>query len=67
MPAADVQKAVEQALRDMHAQEIRGQRVTPFLLERVNELTGGASMRANLALLRNNARVAAEIAIALSS
>jgi pseudouridine-5'-phosphate glycosidase len=66
MPAADVQKAVEQALRDMHAQEIRGQRVTPFLLERVNELTGGASLRANLALLRNNARVAAEIASALS-
>jgi len=66
MPAADVQKAVDQALRDMHAQEIRGQGVTPFLLERVNELTGGASMRANMALLRNNARVAAEIARALS-
>ena len=66
MLAADVQKAVDQALRDMHAQEIRGQGVTPFLLERVNELTGGASVRANLALLRNNARVAAEIARALS-
>jgi len=66
MLAADVQKAVDQALRDMHAQEIRGQGVTPFLLERVNELTGGASIRANLALLRNNARVAAEIARALS-
>ena len=66
VPAADVQKAVDQALRDMHAQEIRGQGVTPFLLKRVNELTGGASMRANMALLRNNARVAAEIARALS-
>jgi pseudouridine-5'-phosphate glycosidase len=40
--------------------------VTPFLLDRMRELTGGASVRANLALLRNNARVAAALAGALA-
>jgi pseudouridine-5'-phosphate glycosidase len=36
--------------------------VTPFLLARLAELTGGDTLRANLGLLRNNARVAAELA-----
>jgi pseudouridine-5'-phosphate glycosidase len=37
--------------------------LTPFLLERMREVTGGESVRANVALLRNNARVAAELAV----
>jgi pseudouridine-5'-phosphate glycosidase len=45
---------------------VRGKAVTPFLLTRVAELTHGESKTANLALLENNARVAAEIAVALS-
>jgi pseudouridine-5'-phosphate glycosidase len=56
-----VQKAVQQALEDAEAQGVRGQAVTPFLLSRMTELTGGASLEANLELLRNNARLAAEI------
>jgi pseudouridine-5'-phosphate glycosidase len=40
----------------------RGQELTPFLLQRINELTNGRSLRTNLALLLNNARLAAQIA-----
>jgi len=66
LPAAEVDGAIQQALRDAEAQGVRGQQVTPFLLGRVAELTGGASLQANLALLRNNARLAAEIAVELA-
>jgi pseudouridine-5'-phosphate glycosidase len=61
----DVRESIQQALKEARAQRIRGQQVTPYLLQRINELTGGASLRANLGLLRNNARVAGEIARAL--
>jgi pseudouridine-5'-phosphate glycosidase len=50
------------ALQQAEAQGVRGKDVTPFLLARLAELTGGETLRANLALLRNNARVAAELA-----
>ena len=63
LPAERVDGAIQQALRDAQAQGVRGQQVTPFLLGRVAELTGGASLQANLGLLRNNARLAAEIAV----
>lgn len=62
LPAEEMQGVIDQALAEAHAQHITGQAVTPFLLARVSELTGGASLKANLALLRNNARVAAQIA-----
>jgi pseudouridine-5'-phosphate glycosidase len=62
LPAEDVEGAIRTALLEAQKASITGQRVTPFLLERVNQLTGGASMQANLALLLNNARLAAEIA-----
>jgi len=57
-----VESAIREALDEAQKKDIRGQYITPFLLRRVSELTGGSSLRANLALLRNNARVAAEIA-----
>lgn len=57
-----VNEAIHTALREAEAQHVRGQQVTPFLLQRVTELTGGASLRANLGLLHNNARLAAQIA-----
>ena len=60
-----VRVAIEQALLDSQTSSLRGQSVTPFLLDRVSELTGGASLRANLGLLRNNARLAAHIAMML--
>ena len=65
-PAAEMEGAIQQALREAAAQGIRGKAATPFLLRRVNELTEGHSLTANLALLENNARVAGEIAVALN-
>jgi pseudouridine-5'-phosphate glycosidase len=57
-----IESAIQAALDEAHRKNISGQAVTPFLLGRVSELTGGASLRANLGLLRNNARIAADIA-----
>jgi pseudouridine-5'-phosphate glycosidase len=62
LDATLVEDAIQQALAEAEGQHIRGQPVTPFLLKRVSELTGGESLRANLALLLNNARLAAQIA-----
>jgi pseudouridine-5'-phosphate glycosidase len=62
-PRERMEAAIAQALSE--AQGIRGKAVTPFLLRRVSELTGGESMAANLALLLNNAQVAAQVAKAL--
>lgn len=65
MPEDEMRQAVKQALKDAKKERVRGQRVTPFLLKRVSELTGNASLYANLGLLRNNAYVAAHIAVSL--
>jgi pseudouridine-5'-phosphate glycosidase len=59
---SDVDKWDEQAHKDAAAKKIRGQDLTPFLLQRINELSGGRSLRTNLSLLLNNARLAAQIA-----
>ena len=66
LPNDEVGRAINQALEEAIIADIHGQAVTPFLLRRISELTEGASLRANLGLLRNNARVAAEIACHLS-
>ena len=66
-PREEMEGVISTALREAEAQGIRGKAVTPFLLARVSELTHGESKAANLALLENNARVAAEIAVAMSS
>lgn len=58
-------RAIRQALREAQELNLRGQLVTPFMLLRVAELTGEQSMDANLALLEQNARVAAQVAAAL--
>ena len=55
---------IEVALAEAVAKGIQAKSVTPFLLQRIYELTGGKSLTANIALVRNNARLAAEIAIA---
>ena len=57
-----VESAIRVALEEAQTNQIHGQAVTPYLLSRVSELTGGKSLEANLALLKNNARVAAEVA-----
>jgi len=60
-----VEEAIQAAMVEAEKNQIRGAAVTPFLLERVSRLSGGASLQANLALLENNARLAALIAVAL--
>ncbi|MGD1031715.1 MAG: pseudouridine-5'-phosphate glycosidase [Opitutaceae bacterium] len=65
LPQDEVEKAVASALSEAAARGIRGKSVTPFLLERVAEISGGRSRRANVSLLVNNARVAGLIASAL--
>ena len=67
IPAAQIEPQIKQALADSEAAGLRSAEVTPYLLRRIAELTGDRSLRANLALLRNNARVAAAIALALDS
>lgn len=62
LPVPVVEEAVRRALLEARDARQRGQNVTPFLLSRVAELTGGDSLRANISLLLNNARVAAEVA-----
>jgi pseudouridine-5'-phosphate glycosidase len=66
LPAEIWDRAAERALAEADGRGIRGRGVTPFLLERLRELSGGESVRANLALLRNNARVGAQVARALA-
>jgi pseudouridine-5'-phosphate glycosidase len=65
-PQAEMEQAIAQALRDAAAAGVRGKDLTPYLLERISDLTHGDSLRANLALLENNSVVAAAIAVALS-
>jgi pseudouridine-5'-phosphate glycosidase len=61
-----VEQAIQKALDESTEQKIRGRDVTPFILKRVAKLTEGQSLASNLALIKNNARVAAEIALELS-
>lgn len=66
LPVDFVEQAVQQALADAERHQVRGQAVSPFLLSRMSELTHGSSLAANLSLLTNNARLAAQIAVALA-
>jgi pseudouridine-5'-phosphate glycosidase len=66
LPRAAYEQALQGALAEAAERGLRGREVTPFLLDRLRELSGGATVKANLALLRNNARVAAELARALA-
>jgi pseudouridylate synthase len=64
---ADARSAVELAIDEAGRAAIHGPALTPWLLARVAELTGGASIRANAALIVNNAAVAARMAVAMAS
>jgi len=63
---AEVERHIEEALSAMAAEGITGKAVTPYLLARMKEVTGGRALEANLALVKHNARVGAQIAVALS-
>jgi pseudouridine-5'-phosphate glycosidase len=67
VPDDRVEAAIARAVDDADREGIRGARLTPYLLARVADLTGGATREANLALLVRNAEVAAGIAVALGS
>jgi pseudouridine-5'-phosphate glycosidase len=62
MPSDQMEDAIQIALKEASQQGIHGAATTPFLLSRVSELTGGHSLQSNLELLKNNARVAAQVA-----
>ena len=64
--AGKVQGAIEQALAEAGAAGVAGRDTTPFLLKRIAELTGGDSLASNIALIKNNAAVGAQIATSLA-
>ncbi|WP_296426415.1 pseudouridine-5'-phosphate glycosidase [Yoonia sp.] len=65
IPAGILAPIIAQALAEAETRNINAKAVTPFLLGRIFELTEGRSLQANIALVRNNARLAAQIAIAM--
>lgn len=65
IPAATLAPLIAQALSEAEAQGISAKAVTPFLLSRLFDITRGASLTANIALVLNNARLAAKIAAAM--
>lgn len=65
-PGQLIEDAIQQALSEARSKGITGKELTPFLLQKINELTNGKSLDSNLALIQNNARVGSGIAVALS-
>lgn len=65
IPADAMAVHITAAQTEIEAKRISGKAVTPYLLARILDLTGGASLRTNIALVENNARLAARIAVAL--
>ncbi|GMH00015.1 hypothetical protein Nepgr_001854 [Nepenthes gracilis] len=61
-----IESAIQKALKEAREKNITGSAETPFVLTRVNELTGGASLASNIALLKNNALVGSKIAVCLA-
>ncbi|WP_282026805.1 pseudouridine-5'-phosphate glycosidase [Limimaricola cinnabarinus] len=66
IPAEELRPVIEQALSEAEAQGIAAKAVTPFLLGRIFELTEGRSLESNIALVLNNARLGAAIAVELN-
>jgi hypothetical protein len=60
-----VEGAIQAALAEANASHVQGRDITPFLLKRVAEITGGASLRTNIALIKHNATVGSRIAVSL--
>ncbi|MCF6093094.1 pseudouridine-5'-phosphate glycosidase [Microaerobacter geothermalis] len=66
MEESKVQEAIDTALEQAKIKGIKGKKVTPFLLNKVKELTGGISLQTNIALVKHNAEAGAKIAVALN-
>lgn len=67
IPQIEIERFILQALAESEDQKIHGKLITPFLLKRVSELSQGRSLMANKALVRSNAKLAALVAVALTS
>ena len=67
MPKDEIDAITIQALREADAQGVTGKRVTPFLLGRIKQLTEGRSLATNIALVKNNARCGAALAVAMQT
>lgn len=66
IPREQIDEIIEQALADLARLGVTGKDITPYLLGRIVEITGGASLTANIALVRNNAHLGAQIAMAFA-
>ncbi|MEZ5872195.1 MAG: pseudouridine-5'-phosphate glycosidase [Nitratireductor sp.] len=64
--AGEMRRHIDAAVEDAENDGVSAKAVTPYLLSRILELTGGRSLDANIALIRNNAQLAGEIAVALA-
>jgi pseudouridine-5'-phosphate glycosidase len=65
MDKLEIDRITEQALQEADQQGVKGKAITPFLLARIKSLTHGRSLVTNIALVKNNARVGAELAVAI--
>ena len=63
LPNEEIEKTIEEAIEEMNAKGIKGKEVTPYLLSKIVELTSGKSLESNIALIKNNAKLAGEIAV----
>ena len=64
--AAEIAPKIEKAIAEANALGVHGKSLTPFLLKRLAEITQGRSLVANIALVKNNAELAAKIAVVYS-
>ena len=67
MDAGVINKAIDEALSEADKLGIKGKEVTPYLLDKIQKITGGVSLQSNIELVLNNARLASAIAVALSN
>ena len=67
MPKDEIDRITEQALADAGAHGVSGKAITPFLLDRIKQLTGGRSLATNIALVKHNALIGAQLAVALAA
>ena len=64
MPKEEIDAAINEALNKASTHNITGKEITPYLLDAIKSITGGRSLKSNMHLVKNNARLAAEIAVA---
>ncbi|HLQ87742.1 MAG TPA: pseudouridine-5'-phosphate glycosidase, partial [Enterococcus sp.] len=58
-----INAAIDQALKEADEKGIVGKEITPFLLGKIKDITDGKSLAANIALVKNNAKVGAQLAV----